>query len=101
MSVKFRGRVFSSSLDSGIKVILEDVKDVESIEIGRLAVIEGSGKLYLCIVDSLEYSVDRDVERLYSELEDTRFIDSFIKIFFIFKKCFFKLFQLFYSEIIR
>ncbi len=79
MSVKFRGRVFSSSLDSGIKVILEDVKDVESIEIGRLAVIEGSGKLYLCIVDSLEYSVDRDVERLYSELEDTRFIDSFIK----------------------
>ncbi len=79
MSINFRGRVFSSSFDSGIKVILEDVKDVESIEIGRLAVIEGSGKLYLCVVDSLEYSVDRDVERLYSELEDTRFIDSFIR----------------------
>ncbi len=79
MSNNFRGRVFSSSFDSGIKVILEDVKNVESIEIGRLAVIEGSEKLYLCVVDSLEYSVDRELERLYSELEDTRFIDSFIR----------------------
>lgn len=79
MSNSFRGRVFSSSLDSGIKVILEDAKDVETVEIGRLAVVEGSRKLYLCVVDSLEYSVDRDVERLYSELEDTGFIDSFIK----------------------
>ena len=79
MSSRFRGRVFSSSFDGGVKVILEDAGDVESIEIGRLAVIEGSEKLYLCVVDSLEYSVDRNVERLYSELEETRFIDSFIK----------------------
>jgi len=74
-----KGRVINSSIDRGIDIILLDTSDIESIEIGKLAVIDGGNKLYLCVVDSLTYSIDRGVEKLYNELEGSKYIDSLIK----------------------
>ncbi|GEM_PF-1439512 len=78
MSSKVRGSVYSSS-DKNVEIILEDTGNIEDISIGRLVVIEGSSKLYLGVIDSIEQRVYRGLESYIPELSNGKFLNKYIE----------------------